>query len=772
MKILNFKSFFLKSVYGRLVPIISLCFILLSSAIAKGPDKIDWPKFLSRHDLKWSRLSTDWYSGAFIGNGQLGAMIYQENENALRWDIGRSDVTDQRNYSDVEWGKSRLPIGRMLLKVQGRIVKATMQLDLWNAEARGTITTEKGSVTWRSFVSDNPQVIITELTETGSEKAQWEFIPELSQSPVPKFTWAPPLDTSLIKTYQPNPAVRLEGIKGIQTAQQPLEVGGGYTTAWKVTDSPKSRTQTLYLTVGYTFPQNTHPAQALERITAASQLGVKPLELAHRAWWHAYYPQSFLSIPDTRLESFYWIQLYKLASATRKDKPVLDLLGPWYNSTPWPALWWNLNVQLTYSPVYASNRLELGEPLTNTLDANVETLINNVPERYRHDAAGISRISGYDLKAPLDVEDLSLHERYWESGNLPWTLHNYWMQCNYAGDDKRMVNKLFPLLKRSINYYRHLLYEGKDGKLHLPGTYSPEYSAVPKSYPDCNYDLSLLRWGCKTLLSIHDKFSLNDPLAAEWKKILQNLTDYPKDSATGLNVALSVPFLKPHRTYSHLLMIYPLRVFKPDNAENKSLIEKSLSHWIGMNGDLAGYTYTGAASISALLHQGNDALKYLNGLLDNYIPHNTFYREGGSIPVMETPLSAVTSVNEMVLQSYDREIHVFPAVPDAWKEVSYRDLRTEGAFLVTAKRARGKAVYVKINSLAGGSFKLTIGSPEAKYQINQTAGVKITKNSDGSWQISIPKGKSFEFFSSSLEEDKLIAPVTPQPDKLNYYGLH
>jgi hypothetical protein len=73
-------------------------------------------------------------------------MIYQENEYSLRWDVGRSDVTDRREYHDVEWGKVPLPIGRMILKAQGKIVNATMQLDLWNAEARGTITTEKGSV--------------------------------------------------------------------------------------------------------------------------------------------------------------------------------------------------------------------------------------------------------------------------------------------------------------------------------------------------------------------------------------------------------------------------------------------------------------------------------------------------------------------------------------------------------------------------------------------------------------------------------------------------
>jgi hypothetical protein len=419
--------------------------------------------------------------------------------------------------------------------------------------------------------------------------------------------------------------------------------------------------------------------------------------------------------------------------------------------------------------VYASNRLHLGESLLNTLDANVQNLINNIPEKYRHDAAGISRISSYDLKAPLDVENLNLHERFRESGNLTWTLHNYWMQCKYADDDKRMVNNLYPLLKRSINYYRHLLFEDKDGKLHLPPTYSPEYTLVEKAYPDCNYDLSLLRWGCKTLLSIKEEFNLNDSLAAEWKKILLNLTDYPKDSATGLNIGLNVPLLVSHRHYSHLLMIYPLRILKPDNAENKKLIEQSLSHWTGLKGALQGYTYTGAASISALLHKGNDALDYLNGLVDNYTPPNTFYREAG--PVIETPLSAVASMNEMMLQSYDGEMHVFPAVPDDWKEAGYQNLRTEGAFLVTAKRARSKTVYVKISSLAGGSFKLTIGSPEAAYRVRKTSGIKCTKSTDGSWDIYIPKGKSIEFLGSRLKEDQVIEPVAPQADKLNYFGL-
>jgi hypothetical protein len=153
------------------------------------------------------------------------------------------------------------------------------------------------------------------------------------------------------------------------------------------------------------------------------------------------------------------------------------------------------------------------------------------------------------------------------------------------------------------------------------------------------------------------------------------------------------------------------------------------------------------------------------------IPPNTLYNEAGS-PVMESSLMAVASVNEMMLQSYDGEIHVFPAVPDAWKEVSYKNLRTEGAFLVTAKRVHGKTVYIKITSLAGGSFKLSIGSPGSAYRTGKSPGTKAVKGKNETWDLSVPKGKSIEFFSSGLKEDTLIEPIAPQTDKLNYYGLH
>ncbi len=188
-------------------------------------------------------------------------------------------------------------------------------------------------------------------------------------------------------------------------------------------------------------------------------------QVKHKQWWHEYYPASFASFPDARMEGFYWIQQYKFACLTRADKNIIDLQGPWTNPTPWPAIWWNLNIQLTYSPLFAANRLELSEPLWRSMNENIQALADNVPQQeWRHDAAAIGRSSSYDLVSPL-TPTLALENRY-ETGNLPWILFYYWQYCLFKADSEELLERFYPLLKRSMAYYSHIIYKGDDGLYH------------------------------------------------------------------------------------------------------------------------------------------------------------------------------------------------------------------------------------------------------------------------------------------------------------------
>lgn len=193
----------------------------------------------------------------------------------------------------------------------------------------------------------------------------------------------------------------------------------------------------------------------------------------------------------------------------------------------------------------------------------------------------------------------------------------------------------------------------------------------------------LLTWGCRTLLDSAELLGIDDESAPRWREVLARRVAYPTD-ANGFMIGADIPFAKSHRHYSHMLAVYPLYELTGRTPDELALIEKSLAHWVGFEGALQGYTFTGAASMSALLGKGEDALKYLGQLMSRFIQANTMYKESG--PVIETPLSAAQSLHDMVCQSWGGVIRVFPALPAAWKDLTVHNFRTQGAFLLSAVR--------------------------------------------------------------------------------------
>ena len=73
---------------------------------------------------------------------------------------------------------------------------------------------------------------------------------------------------------------------------------------------------------------------------------------------------------------------------------------------------------------------------------------------------------------------------------------------------------------------------------------------------------------------------------------------------------------------------------------------------------------------------------------------------------LEGNFAAAAGVQEMLLQSYSGTIRIFPAVPTAWRDVSFKTLRAEGAFLVSAERVDGRTVRIEIRAEKGGECRL------------------------------------------------------------------
>lgn len=722
-----------------------------------------WTRFMADQDMTWDSLSTKWEEGVPLGNGLLGVMIYRESANSIRFDLGRTDVVDHREGINPSLGRCRLPIGKFLLNARSAIKKISLRLDLLHAQLSGTITTEKGTIQLSAIASVSNEALFFHTKPSAAGLFDWEWKPEISKSP-----FATLRDSS--GTYQPNPPGKDSVAGNIHFYIQPLLAGGNYATAWK--EVKYGNEQQLMVTIANSYPQGIAAKLAAESLENVSLTNYSLSWSLHRELSERTRTRSFISIPDARLQSFWYTQQYKLYAATSNRTYPIDLMGPWYRITPWPKYWWNLNIQLTYYPVFSSNEVSLAAPLLRMVTSHLENLSNNAPEAYRHNSAALGRSGPYEMTGGIkvvkgnDSTGNNSGSASLELGNLTWLLHVCWQVYEYSYD-KRVMKDLFPVLKRSIQYYLNIMEKEADGKYHLPYTYSPEY---PKGVTrDANYDLSLFRWGCRTLLQINDSLQLKDETAGKWQEVLRDLTPYPQDQY-GLKIGRDASFTLSHRHYSHLLMIYPIHEINWEQPENRELIKRSLEQWENNNSAWRGYSYSGAASIYATMGNGNKCLQLLNDMFDKgrfAIKPNTMYLEAG--PVIETPLSAVTSLNEMLLQGWGNIIRVFPAVPDTWRDASFDKLLAQGRFEVSAVRKNGQTSFIRIKSRAGAPCRIRTGwSGKISSKGNRAFNIETR---DGITTIDLKKGEEVTLFTGSAPKDLTVKPVATYGRK-NYWGLH
>jgi len=688
---------------GASIPLIGAPLSAASKALVEN--EVDWVAFLARHDLLWDRLPRSWGEAPFLGNGRLALSMTEAKEGgALRFAVDNVDVYDRRDFS---WGwhaysRARYHVGDFLLRPVGRITGARLRLDLHRAELVGELTTDRGAIRLRAFVQAERQYIAVELETSGDEAGcTWTW------HPTPAVSTRPPVRTAAdaakyerdygqpARIWVDNPPGERRDADGINRWFQPLLAGGGYTTAWAEQVQGPGR-RMLVLSNAMSFPDTGSLETAARNVRSALAAGRAKEDLAHRRWWDAHYRASFLSLPDTRLESFYWIQIYKYGCVARPDGGVIDTHGPWLQPSNWPYLTWNLNVQISTYALQPSNRLALAEGLFHALDTHRDAL-RRTAASVAPGAAAIGHVTQQDLESPLEVD--RRYEKEW--GNLLWACQLYWLQYRYTMDRRMLRERLLPLLAEAVVLYYPILAEKPDGKLHLGVTYSPEIGSTS----DCNYDLALLRWGVGALIEGHRRVGTTHPMLAKWRDIAARLTPYPVDEH-GYRVGADMA-VKPHRHYSHLMMIYPLYLENRDTPAKLPLLERSVRHWFDLAasaGQGAGYSLSGAASLQAAFGQGDAALEKLRAMVGstNDIGKsfaNTMYAESGQN--IETPLSAAQSIHDMVLQSWGGAIRVFPAVPAAWPELVFDDFRAEGAFLVSARRAEGRTAWVRVKSLAG-----------------------------------------------------------------------
>lgn len=670
--------------------------------------------------LRWDQASSNFYDAAFFGDGVQGGTVLRDDQNAsaIRLLLGHYQAITYRMVPRWEYCVSRVYAGNVIIKPRGTADSQPVEMDLWNGRVAGEIRTELGTVTWRALADrrNNTLLVIAsgvkgEIEPSISIREEWGITARFHNE-------TKPLE-EIAEYVPPKPVRKRDG--DIDLAIQEMNSRGAHVLAALETKTPAGETA-LIVAIGTSDAADTKEAARLAQLDAVSRVratvreGIERVEDRHRAWWRDYWGLAAIEIPDDPYwQRFWYVQLYKFASASSETAPlVIDTCGPWIWGSNWAAIWWNLNVQLSYMPAYSSNRLGVGQ-----------SLINGLERIYKSGALRANAGTSPGIAIGRSTDYLGFGSWGEEFGNLTWTLHGVWRHWAYS-QDPRIAQRLYPMLKESVEYMQAQLEEGSDGMLHMKPSRSPEFTDELLS--DANYSLMILDWGLRALLDLGVRAGASQAELNAWRDCLRRLPAFPAD-ARGYRVSAEQSFDHSHRHYSHLLAIYPLHTVRAtDGPMTERGIRRSIDTFLSLEGGHVGYTYTGGSAMLSSLGEGNRALDTLDRL-KTWLTPNTMYAE--SSPVIETPLSAVESINYMLLQSWGGEIWVFPAIPDRWKTARFEDLRAEGAFLVSAQWSENQVSAVRVHSEAGRECRLRSPWPGSEVRVTDNSGRVLAVRLDG-----------------------------------------
>jgi len=315
------------------------------------------------------------------------------------------------------------------------------------------------------------------------------------------------------------------------------------------------------------------------------------------------------------------------------------------------------------------------------------------------------------------------------------------IEC-YKNQDRETWDRVFLAANRSIRWTK---IPGGRLKITLPESLQSESfhldfekATAKVTFSDGthpNFDQALLLWSAAALEEMATAQGKTED-AEKWAALKAKLAPLKFDEKTGaLLVGEGVPFSHSHRHFSHTLAIHPLGILNVDQSEEareavrasvRQILDQSHRGWTG-------YSFTWAASLAARAGFAADALRHLVDFERAFVARNGFHlngdqtwtilprqkRRGSRAFTLEGNFLFMDAIHEMYLQSFDGTVRVFPTMPESWKDAEFRELRAEGGFRVSARRAEGVTTEVEISATCDGVLKLRDPFPggEAKWSI-------------------------------------------------------
>lgn len=698
----------------------------------------------SGHDLEFNTLATRWDEAIPQGNGMLGTLIWQKGEN-LRFSLDRADLWDLRpmhhldgpqykyqwvyenwksnTYHEVQKmfdgpydqtaAPSKIPGAAIAFNVKSWGKANNVHLSV--NDALCTVTWPGGQklyafvdavepVGWFRFEhvkDDITPVLVPPVynTSTGEEDVDAHSGQDLRRLGYPAG----------------------EIVKGENEISYEQEGWGGFKYMVYVIWKQKGHGIEGCWSISSTYPGWKKRPAATETVKQHFPKGFDKAFNEHKKWWSDFWAKSAVTLPDSVLERQWYLEQYKFGSVARAGTPPISLQAVWTADNgklpPWKGdFHHDLNTQLSYWPAYSGNHLDLEEGFVNWLWSHRETFKNYTRSYFETSGMNVPGVT------TLEGDPMGGWIQYSFGPTVgAWLGHHFYLHWRYTMDRAFLQNRAYPWIKDVAAYFEQLSVKRPDGKRKLPISSSPEIHDNKKDAwfgETTNFDLALIRWTYYKAVELATELGMEED-AKHWRDMLSQWPELSVDDKTGLMIAPDLAYTLSHRHFSHMMAIYPLTLLTTAQGEAVTkLMKRSVDNLVAVGSDWwTGYSFSWLGNLQAQVKDGDGAARSLRIFAENFCLPNSFHVNGEQHDrgyskfkyrpfTLEGNFAFASGIQEMLIQSHTGTVEIFPAVPQAWKDVSFNKLRTEGAFILSARKKSGKITNLTVVSEKGGTIRI------------------------------------------------------------------